>query len=458
MTTLYVKGQYKMPRRTVINAAVLVSDLRQDDHLIPWTSNGVINQPLVWNAFPGLAELPRETAEARVRSDTALVILSSHPFKKFDFNVRWRHNNRSNMTRPFDAVEYVRFDAVPEETGGEALGHSIVRDTLDATMTYEMANQVALRFGYGYDNFNRTGRGHNDMRDNAVRVSLDWLGNKRLTARLSYEFVDRAGHGFSEQAFEEGGTQPGLRYYDEADRTRHRVNTIVSFLPVQNLDITGSIAYINDSYGGPGLEFGLLDNTNASYNLGFNYSPTEKLAFGLNWGRNDYDTFQKARQANPEPDPSWNDPNRDWSLDNSELVRDFTAYLDLIRLIPRTDIRLGYTMNDSDNSFVFGGPRVNTLYNTIDSNGIRTFAPLPNVTQKWDAFTADFRIHFTEHYGFAFGYGYEKLQIHDFATINLPYPAALESPRVDYLGGLMMGYGSRPYRGHTGTFRVFRSF
>jgi hypothetical protein len=457
-TTLYVKGQYRMPRRTNINAAVVISDMRQDDQLIPWTSNAVINQQVVWTAFPELAHLPRETAEARVRNDTALVILSSHPFKKFDFNVRWRHNNHSNMSTAFDAVEYVRFDAVPEETGGESFGHSIVRDTLDANITFQVFPQASLRFGYGYDNLNRTGRSHNDMRDNAARVSFDWLGNRRVTLRVGYEYVDRVGSGFSEQAVEDAAAQPGLRYYDEADRQRHRVNALVSLTPVDNLDITGAVAYINDAYGGPGLEFGLLDNENVSYTLAFNYAPIKKIAFGFSWGRNEYDAFQKARQANPEPDPSWNDPNRDWSLANNELVRDFTAYLDLLELIPRTEIRLGYTMNDSDNGFFFAGPRVDTLYNTIDANGFRTFEQLPNVTQKWDALSAEFKVHFTEHYGFAFGYRYEKQQIHDFATINLPWPAALESPRVDYLGGLTMGYGARPYRGQTATFRVFRSF
>ena len=217
------------------------------------------------------------------------------------------------MSTAFDAVEYVRFDAVPEETGGESFGHSIVRDTLDATATFQLFPQGALRFGYGYDNLNRTGRTHNDMRDNAARVSFDWLGNRRVTVRVGYEYVDRIGSGFSEQAVEDAAAQPGLRYYDEADRQRHRVNALVSLTPVDNFDITGAVAYINDSYGGPGLEFGLLDNENVSYTIALNYAPIKKFAFGFSWGRNQYDAFQKARQANPEPDPSWNDPNRDWS-------------------------------------------------------------------------------------------------------------------------------------------------
>jgi hypothetical protein len=40
------------------------------------------------------------------------------------------------MSRPFPYDENVRFDAVPEETPGQfAEGHSVVRDTFDASVS-----------------------------------------------------------------------------------------------------------------------------------------------------------------------------------------------------------------------------------------------------------------------------------------------------------------------------------
>jgi MtrB/PioB family decaheme-associated outer membrane protein len=453
-TWLTVKGQYRMPRRTVINATLQVGDMHQNDDLIPWTTNSVINQPLVWNAFPSLKELERPTAEARIRTSNALVTLSSKPLQRTEFNVRWRHNSHVNMSRPFDAVEYVRFDAVPEETGGETAGHDIVRDTLDAYVTFDIF-QSALRFGYGYDNFNRTGRAHNDMRDNAFRVSFDSFKNQHLQVRFGYEYVDRTGSGFSEGAVEEGGSQPGLRYYDEADRTRHRVNANITIMPYDKLDIVGAVTYIDDSYGGPGLEFGLLDNSNAFYNVGINFNPFEKFSIGANFGVSQYDAFQKARNANPPPDPTWTDPSRDWTLDNSERVQNIDVYMDLVRLIKRTDLHLGYSFSDSNNGFGFGGPRVATLAGIKDSLGFPNFMPLPNVTNSWHSLNGEVKFQLMDKYGLAFGYRWEKFHTYDWATINLPYTY---DPRIDYLGGLMTGYGSRPYRGQTATIRLFRNF
>jgi MtrB/PioB family decaheme-associated outer membrane protein len=455
LTTLTVKGQYKMPRRTVVSATVQVTDMHQNDDLIPWTTNSVINQQVVWNAFPEIKTLPRPTAEARVRSDNAVVTFSSHPFSKLDFNVKWRHNNHANMTRPFEAVEYVRFDAVPEETGSDSFGHSLVRDTLDAAVTYDLTPQTAMKFSYGYDNFNRTGRAHNDMRDNAFRLTLDSLANQYIQFRVGYEYVDRAGRGFSEMVIEEGGAQPGLRFYDEADRVRNRFNGLVTLMPLENLDITASLSWLRDNYGGEGLEFGLLHNSNTAYNFGFNYAPLESVAIGANYGHDSYSAFQKARQANPYPDPQWFDVTRDWMLNNDEMVKNFDAYVDLLRLIKRTDIRLGYSFSDSDNAFKHSGPQIARMTATIGVNGWPTFIPLPNVTNSWHSLTGDLKFHLTEHYGFAVGYRYEKLNMYDYATINIP---GTNTPRIDYLGGITTGYGSRPYRGNTATFRIFRSF
>ena len=63
--------------------------------------------------------------------------------------------------------------------------------------------------------------------------------------------------------------------------------------------MTASVTYGKDEYGGPGLEFGLLDNKNTAYNVGINVTPTATVAFGANYGRDKFNAFQKSRNANP---------------------------------------------------------------------------------------------------------------------------------------------------------------
>jgi hypothetical protein len=456
MTVVSFMGLYKMAHRTSLNGSLQVINQNQDDQLIPWTTNSVINQQAVWDLFPNLKTLPRETAEAKVRAVNALLNFTSRPTRTLGFNVKYRHNTHANISRPFPYAENVRFDAVPEESDTESEGHTIVRDTVDATMSVNVLPQTTLRLGYGYDNFNRTGRAHNDMRDNAFRATIDTVGNQYVSLRAGYEYVQRKGFGFSEMAIEDGGAQPGLRFYDEAERDRNRGSLVLTLTPISVLDLTGSVAYGKDEYGGPGLEFGLLNNKNTSYNVGANLSPMPTVSLGVNYGRDTFNALQKSRNANPAPDPQWTDASRDWTLTNDEQVNNVDVFVDLLKAIQKTDIRLAYSMSDSDNSFLHGGPRIASLAATTDAvNGVKTFAALPNVTNKWQQFSADVKVFATRKLGFAVAYYYEKLDITDFATINLP---GTDQPRIDYLGGLTTGYGNRPYKGSTGVFRILYTF
>lgn len=442
MNTVSFLGMVKLPKRTVINGGFSVTDMSQNDRLVPWTSNAVINQPLVWAAFPELAELERATAEAKVRGMNGQVNLSSRPTNLVGFNLKYRHNNHANMTRHFDATEYVRFDAVPEETGSANHLHSIARDTFDATVSFNVMPQSTLRVGYGYDSWNRTSRAHNDMADNIFRVTFDTMAYQYLTLRAGYEYNSRTGDGFSVHAVEDGGGQPGLRFYDEADRDRSRLSLLATLMATDKADVTAQVAYGSDEYGGPGAEFGLKDAAVTAFNLGVNFYPMETVTFGVNYGRDKFEATQKSRNANPAPDPSWTDPNRDWYLDNDETVNNFDIYVDVLKAIERTDIRLNYSFSDSDNAFIHYGPRIDALR----ALAVPQSEALPNVTNQWQQLRFDVRFYATERIGFGVEYWYEKFDVTDFATINLD---GTDLPRIDYLGAITTGYGNRPYKGST---------
>ena len=50
------------------------------------------------------------------------------------------------------------------------------------------------------------------------------------------------------------------------------------------------------------------------------------MDFGASYGRDNFVTNQKSRNANPPPDPTWTDPNRDWTLKNEEKVNNFDIF------------------------------------------------------------------------------------------------------------------------------------
>ena len=190
---------------------------------------------------------------------------------------------------------------------------------------------------------------------------------------------------------------------------------------------------------------------NQSYNVGASVQPMDAVTIGMSYGKEKFSSFQNSRNANPIGSDygSWTDPNRTWNLSNDEHVNNFLAYLDLANAIKHTDIRLSYDYSDSDQAFIHSGPRIvelttNTALTAGDAKpcaaGLTScFQALPNVTNTWRQLSADFQYHWSKQVGFALGYRYEKFDVSDYATIDLPGQPGV--PRIDYLGEINTGYG-----------------
>jgi hypothetical protein len=386
-----------------------------------------------------------------------------------NFTARYRYHERDVQTPPFDATEWVRFDAVPEE-GEEGISHQFdtSRHLLDTGVSFTPGGWGTVRVGYGHEAVERHGRGFSDVGEHIFRLSYDTFSSRYVTIRAGFDAQRRRGEGFVETGIDyelgPGGTQPTLRYYDEADRDRTRGSLLFSVFPRDTVDFYFQFAGGKDRYMAddsvpverPGELFGLHESDVLSWNVGVNFHPTDVLTVGANYGRDRYSSFQLSRNANPPPDPTWTDPNRNWTLDNDDQINNFTAYADLVRAIRNTDIRFGYDYSDSNNSFVHGGPRIAALTTA------NQFIPLPDVDNRWHRVTADVNYFFTARAGVGVGYYFETLDVEDFNTVdtNGPVGFATETgtPRIDWLGALTLGYGNRPYTGHTTYVRLLYRF
>ena len=124
--------------------------------------------------------------------------------------------------------------------------------------------------------------------------------------------------------------------------------------------------------------------------------------------------------ANPPPDPTWTDPSRDWTLDNNDKINTASVYLDLLRAVRRTDIRLGYDYSDSGNSFVHGGPRVATLA------AAGQFIPLPDVENTWHRLTADVQYFLTQRAGIGAGCYFDSIRPTDVGNLAIALRSVLD--------------------------------
>lgn len=458
-------GMLKAIPKTTVNGNVQLTYMRQNESLLPWSVNSVITQPAVLALYPGLRALPRTTAEAAVNGVNALVNFNSRPTTFLTLQARYRYNLHDNNTPHFDGRTYVTFDGavrgftddpLTEHIEGLSEYFHITRKNLDANATFRLTDYGAFRIGYANEKFEREGRGFSDVNEDTLRLAYDAQLFERLTVRASLDASRRRGDGFilSGADYETGpaGVQPGLRYYDEADRDRTRGAVILTLNPTDALGVflqysTTRDTFLADESVPAGREqFGLMSQDVDAWVGGIDFTPNEIVHVGVSAGRDEFAAMQKSRNANPAPDPSWTDPLRNWTLDNNEVVNTYLGYVDFIGLADaKADIRLSYEFNDSDNAFNFGGPRIPVL------QAAGSFVPLPNVANEWQRFTADVKYYFTPKVGVGVGFWYDKFDVADWNTIDSNGPGTITDatgvPRIDWLGGLLTGYGNRPYEG-----------
>jgi len=451
LNSVSLTGLYKLPARTTVNGMVSFTAMNQNDALIPFASNpAVLNSPIAQAAYPGLNSLSRNTAEAKIHGVNAMFNLASRPNRYVGLRARYRYNDRNNLTPEFDGRSYVAFDAAPR-AGIFSRYYNITQNTLDVTGSFNVIRYATLNVGYVYNGWERTHRQFSNVNDHTLRTSIDVLGNEWVTVRANYDYTQRKNSGYSPELNDEIGHQPGVRFYDEAERTRNRGTLMATFNPIDIIDITAMYSMGRDNYAnGQGFEFGLLDNDNENVSVVLGITPSDRVNVGASYGRDHYKANQVSRNANPAPDAQWTDPARNWSLNNEEIVNNVDVFLNLPELFAKTNVRFNYDYSDSDNGFTFGGPRISSLA------AAGTFLPLPNVTNTWNRLTADVQYRFAQRVGLGLGYWYEKFDVSDFATIDLPGQPG--QPRIDYLGALTTGYGNRPYKGSTAFLRVLYFF
>jgi hypothetical protein len=248
--------------------------------------------------------------------------------------------------------------------------------------------------------------------------------------RAVYEHAKRVGSGFDEQALDDIGEQVSLRQFDISDRNANRVSVVAQVTPVSSLSVNGAVSAGNEDR--PGTVFGLRSNDNRSYSVGVDYVPRAQISMGAEYTWEKYTSLQASRQANPGP--QFDDPTRDWTTDGNDRSHTFTASMDLLKLIDKTDIRFSYAFNHAESLYVYG-----LAPNT-------TLAPvqqLPPVVNELNRLTADLRYHFTRHLGGGIVYWFDKYTVNDFA-MGAETLTTIAQPSF-----LMIGYLARPYTANT---------
>jgi MtrB/PioB family decaheme-associated outer membrane protein len=435
MQTVNLNGRYGLPGRTKASAAISVGNSRQNEALLPATVNTALVAPV----------LERSSAEAEARTLAMVYTLNSRPSEYLWLNAKYRYYDYDTRTPPFAISSMVVADNTlgsPKES--EPL--DIKRHTLDLDASYTPFQYASLNVGYTREDADRTFRIFEKTAENIMRASIDSTGNQYFTVRGVIEKSSRTGSGDDFGMLAEIGEQTALRQFDIADRDRTRSSLILQVTPVAAVGVNATVSTGHDDY--TQSYFGLRDNKNNTYSLGFNVVPRETVDFGMEYVHEKYTAVQWSRTANPLPSPSFDDPSRDWGIDSDDKVNTLTANLDFIKVLPKTDIRFGFDLSDGTSTYVYNlGPN-STVDTGINYGPGNVFSPIPVVQlapnkTKITTGRADLQYFVRANVSLGAGYWYEQYRSEDFSlngtTINqLNLPSAILS-----------GYYYRPYTGQT---------
>jgi hypothetical protein len=266
--------------------------------------------------------------------------------------------------------------------------------------------------------------------EDTVRVSADATGVSWLTLRGVYEHAKRVGSGLDEQTLDDIGEHVSLRQFDISDRNSNRFSGMAMITPVSQLSFNGTVSAGKEDR--PGAVFGLRSNDNHAVSVGMDYVPRDAVSLGLSYEYEKFTALQNSRQANPGP--QFNDPTRDWTTNGDDTAQTFTASLDLLNLMRKTDIRFAYDVSHAESTYVYGLAANTTLPPVLQ---------LPTVVNEFQRGTLDIRYHVTARLAAGVVYWYDRYKVNDFAS----GPQTLTS--LAQPSFLMLGALYRPYTANT---------
>jgi hypothetical protein len=257
-----------------------------------------------------------------------------------------------------------------------------------------------------------------------------------VTVRGQYEHSRRTGDGFDDLAFSAINEQLSLRQFDIAERVRDRVSAVVQATPNGLVGITGTVGFSRDDR--PDNFFGLLDNRNRFFTVAVDLTPSDRVGASVSYGREDFDTRQRSRQANPGP--QFDDPTRDWEADADEAMETIAASVDLLQLAPRTTVHLAHDYSRGRSRYV---------YLLAPNSTLATPEQLPPVRHVLQRSQASLQYDLTARVGVGFTYWRDRFDVSDFAR----EPSIIEPFGIPG-SGLYLGYMLTDSTLHTASLRL----
>ena len=417
--TISAAGSTRFAKRTQVTGAVSLGWWNNDEPLQPFTINPTLPQ----------LTLPRANTDAKARVASVNLNAVTRELKDWRFSGRLRHYGYDNDTGAVPIVDFINYDtSVTDSSTGGPRQHAHSRTTFEGDATYTGLPLVALSAGFSRNHGTYDVRIFEETSEKAIFVGADAVGSQWVTYRVRYEVGDREGKDFRGDLLAQIGEYSTLRYYDLANRTRHRLTGQMDVVPNEAFTFSVSTALGKEDYDDS--YFGLQESRSRVFTVNADYRHPAGFAAGAGYSYERYAGFQRSRSASPGDQQL--DPARDWTTDSKERVNYYSIYASPPP-IGRAEARFSYDYAHSHGDY---------LYGLAPNSPLTPPSQLPRVFNKLQELRADVRYRLTNKVAATLTYLYEPFRVYDFAFD----PTVING--IVQPSSLVLGYVYRPYTAH----------
>jgi MtrB/PioB family decaheme-associated outer membrane protein len=436
--TIVVK---KLPMHATFNALVSFGFMRQNEPLIPYSTN---TSDVLTNAngssfnATDLRGLPRLTAETSMNTQTVHAQWTGEPFKRVRLTGQYRLSKLDNHETPFTFSAFVREDQDPRPTdtpGGtfRALPIAYATQTATSEASYNFSRDSRVGLAYTFGRTNRDFREVAWTNDHKMKASFDTRRFGPVELKSWYQFTKRstAPYLFNQSSDQQGdplaiSNLPYLRKFDEAPYHRHEAQGMVTWHPTDAASLSGHGEYVATNFTESNA--GVLWDRRQVYGLDFSYTPTDRLSLFADAGFERTRYEQASRQwfpltfADPFTGETGLLSNSNWTATPRDHYYSAGLGLDVYLIDQKLRLNAQYTFSKSAGRHDYTSPL------GTPANDLNPFVPLPFTevdNTLWHTFNPELEYKWSRALSLALGYHYEKWTIRDYNYNGFSYVDAI---------------------------------
>jgi MtrB/PioB family decaheme-associated outer membrane protein len=509
---VFLTGGISLPLRTRITGKVSYGWRFQDDPFVQHTINPVLLTD------PRLA-LPHSSLDGDVRTTLVTLNATSRPLAMLPLlalSGGYRFYDFDNQTPEIEFDAHVVRDLGPVVVDTRVTSpYSYTKHNARLDGSYPLLSNLNFKLGYEWERWERDPR-HREVPtsdEHFLKTSFDFTPNDWLLLRAAYRRSWRDIDKYNPQAhnkhvaldIEEGdpaealdlqGQNPLLRKFDQADRTRDRVELMASISPLETLNFTATYSLLYDdfdksrspeTFGFPGQPASLITDTSPlglqesrGWSAGGDlaYTPFPWLSFFANYVREEfkYDQLSRSRPVITNlptatttlaPGCDFSTPGAavsnavcdfvdfNWRSVNRDTVDTYGVGADVSLIPNRLNLRLSYSFSDADTEINSFNP-VTPTSGTAAQRTTATAFNFPVANTNLHTLIAALRYNLTKNLSVKGEYRWEQFDETDWGTdaIGLSGSTAFPPTTNVFLGARFL----QDYDAHIGAFTLRYQF